>query len=99
MYTGISVLMLDSWQDLLVLLVIAVFLFGGSKLAGLGKASGRALREFKEETQSLHSGSSSDTSAAPAAEATQTAATDRPAINQSVSGQTVPGQATRHQAA
>ena len=42
------------WQELLIILVIAVLLFGGSKLAGLGKASGRALREFKEETKGLH---------------------------------------------
>lgn len=37
------------WQELLVILVIVVIIFGGTKLAGLGKASGRAIREFKDE--------------------------------------------------
>jgi len=41
------------WQELLIILVIAVLLFGGTKLAGIGKASGQALREFKEETRGL----------------------------------------------
>ena len=38
---------------LLIVLAIVVLLFGGSRLAGLGKSSGRALREFKEETKGL----------------------------------------------
>lgn len=38
---------------LLIILAIVVLLFGGSRLAGLGKSSGRALREFKEETKGL----------------------------------------------
>ncbi len=37
----------------LVLLVVVVLLFGGSRLAGLGKGTGRAIREFKEETQGM----------------------------------------------
>jgi len=37
------------WQELLIILVIVVIIFGGAKLAGVGKASGRAIREFKEE--------------------------------------------------
>jgi len=36
-------------QELIIILVIIVVLFGGAKLAGLGKASGKAIREFKEE--------------------------------------------------
>lgn len=39
--------------DLWIVLAIAVLLFGGSRLAGLGKGAGRALREFKEETSTL----------------------------------------------
>ncbi|HEY9290798.1 MAG TPA: twin-arginine translocase TatA/TatE family subunit [Microlunatus sp.] len=39
-------------SELLIILGIVVLLFGGSRLAGLGKGAGRALREFKEETQS-----------------------------------------------
>ena len=41
------------WQELLIILAVALLLFGGSRLAGLGKASGRAIREFKEETRDL----------------------------------------------
>mgnify|MGYP001619132586 CR=1 FL=1 len=42
------------WQELLIILIVVVVLFGGSKLAGLGKASGQAIREFKEETKGLN---------------------------------------------
>ena len=35
--------------ELLLLLALAILLFGGTKLAGLGKAMGRSIREFKEE--------------------------------------------------
>ena len=41
--------------ELLIILAIVLLLFGGTRLAGLGKSSGRALREFKEETESLRS--------------------------------------------
>ncbi len=40
-------------QELLIILAVVLLLFGGSRLAGLGKSSGRALREFKEETKGL----------------------------------------------
>lgn len=40
-------------QELIIILVILLLLFGGSRLAGLGKSSGRALKEFKEETRGL----------------------------------------------
>lgn len=39
-----------------ILALIALLLFGGSRLAGIGKNAGRAIREFKEETASLRSG-------------------------------------------
>ena len=35
--------------ELLVILLIAVVLFGGSRVAGLGKALGTSLREFRTE--------------------------------------------------
>lgn len=41
------------WPELLIVLLVAVLLFGGTRLAGVGKASGRAIREFKEETADL----------------------------------------------
>jgi len=40
-------------QELVIILVIILLLFGGSRLAGLGKSTGRALKEFKEETKGL----------------------------------------------
>ena len=39
--------------ELLIILAVVLLLFGGARLAGLGKSSGRALREFKEETKGL----------------------------------------------
>lgn len=35
----------------LIILAIALLLFGGSRLAGLGKGVGRSIREFKEEVK------------------------------------------------
>lgn len=37
--------------ELIIILVIALLLFGGSRLAGLGKGVGRSIREFKEEVK------------------------------------------------
>lgn len=34
--------------ELILILVLALLLFGGSKLAGVGGALGRSIREFKE---------------------------------------------------
>jgi sec-independent protein translocase protein TatA len=36
-------------SELLLILVIALVLFGGKKVSGLGKALGTSLREFKQE--------------------------------------------------
>lgn len=36
-------------SELILILIIAVILFGGDKVAGLGKALGTSIREFKEE--------------------------------------------------
>ena len=35
--------------ELLIILLVALLLFGGSRLAGLGKGVGRSIREFKED--------------------------------------------------
>lgn len=35
--------------ELLIILIIALVLFGGSRVAGLGKALGTSLREFRSE--------------------------------------------------
>lgn len=42
--------------ELLIILAVVLLLFGGTRLAGLGKSSGRALKEFKEETKGLKPG-------------------------------------------
>lgn len=39
--------------ELLIILGIALLLFGGSRLAGLGKGVGRSIREFKTEVKSV----------------------------------------------
>jgi sec-independent protein translocase protein TatA len=46
--------------ELLIILAVVLLLFGGSRLAGLGKSSGRALREFKDETKGLRDKDSAD---------------------------------------
>lgn len=35
--------------EILLILVLALVLFGGSKLSGVGKALGQSIREFKKE--------------------------------------------------
>ena len=42
-------LMMSAFNVFILLLALAILLFGGTKLAGLGKAMGRSIREFKEE--------------------------------------------------
>ncbi len=42
-------------MEIAIIAVVILVLFGGAKLAGLGKSTGRALREFKEETKSIKS--------------------------------------------
>ena len=37
--------------ELIIILIIAVLLFGGKKLSGMGKALGQSIREFKEEVK------------------------------------------------
>ena len=43
-----------------ILALIALLLFGGSRLAGIGKNTGKAIREFKEETATLRSSVTDD---------------------------------------
>ncbi len=37
--------------EILLILVLALVLFGGGKLAGVGKALGQSIREFKKEVK------------------------------------------------
>lgn len=43
---------LGGWEWVIIA-VVALLLFGGSKLEGIGKNAGKAIREFKEETATL----------------------------------------------
>ena len=36
-------------MEILIILVIVLIVFGGSKLSGVGKALGQSIREFKKE--------------------------------------------------
>lgn len=37
--------------ELILLLVLALIIFGGGKLAGVGKALGKSIKEFKDEVK------------------------------------------------
>lgn len=52
--------MMIGTTQLIIILVIVVVLFGGTKLAGLGKSTGKAIREFKDETTGLRGDHASD---------------------------------------
>ncbi|GAB4350826.1 MAG: hypothetical protein Kow0099_34630 [Candidatus Abyssubacteria bacterium] len=36
------------WQELLIILVIVVLIFGTSKVSGIGKSLGTAIRDFRD---------------------------------------------------
>jgi len=38
-------------MEILIILVIALVVFGGGKLSGVGKALGQSIREFKDEVK------------------------------------------------
>ena len=38
--------------ELLLILALVIIVFGGTRIAGLGKAFGKSVREFKEEVKS-----------------------------------------------
>ncbi len=48
------------WQELLIILVILALLFGASRVAGLGGALGKGIREFRREARSEDEESSDD---------------------------------------
>lgn len=62
-------------MELVIILAIVLLLFGGSRLAGLGKSTGRALKEFKEETKGLKGENKSELDAADGQSATGQQAT------------------------
>ncbi|MCR4818225.1 MAG: twin-arginine translocase TatA/TatE family subunit [Fretibacterium sp.] len=46
--------------EILLLIFLALVLFGGSKLSGVGKALGRSIKDFKSELQGTENNKSSD---------------------------------------
>ena len=64
---------LPGGAEWIVLLVVAMLLFGGQRLAGIGKGAGRAVREFKEETQTLQAAGAAASTTTGAAASTTTA--------------------------
>ena len=51
--------------ELLIILAVVLLLFGGARLAGIGKSTGRAIKEFKEETKGLKESDRPETTTAP----------------------------------
>ncbi|MFV0406278.1 MAG: twin-arginine translocase TatA/TatE family subunit [Propioniciclava sp.] len=43
---------MQGWEWV-ILILLALLIFGGSRLAGAGKNAGKALREFREETRQI----------------------------------------------
>ena len=43
-------LLIANEATIIIIVLLALVLFGGSRIAGVGKGAGRAIREFKEET-------------------------------------------------
>ena len=44
-------------MEWVIIAIVALLLFGGTRLAGIGKSAGKAIREFKEETAAAKSDS------------------------------------------
>ena len=84
------ILGLPSGMEWVILLIVVLILFGGSRLAGVGKGAGRAIREFKEETQDLKKGKSGEQTPAVAAAPEQ----EQPRPATSAAPQQTPGEAT-----
>ncbi|MEX2031969.1 MAG: twin-arginine translocase TatA/TatE family subunit [Dehalococcoidia bacterium] len=55
------------WQELLIILVILALLFGASRVAGLGGALGRGIREFRTEARGDDKDKDKDATASTAA--------------------------------
>jgi len=51
--------------ELLIILAVVLLLFGGARLAGIGKSTGRAIKEFKEETKGLKESDRPETTTTP----------------------------------
>lgn len=47
-------------QELIIILLIAAVVFGGTKISGLGKAIGKSVREFKDEVHGKNDETTTD---------------------------------------
>lgn len=59
------------WEELLIILVILALLFGASRVAGLGGALGRGIREFRSEATRSDTPSSGGDEAVRSSESTR----------------------------
>ncbi len=55
-------------MEILLIVVLALVLFGGKKLAGVGKALGQSIREFKKEVKVEGESAEGESSETPAEE-------------------------------
>jgi len=67
--------------ELLIILAVVLLLFGGARLAGIGKSTGRAIKEFKEETKGLKEADKPADPAAPPAVGSDATYQQPPATN------------------
>ena len=54
------------WQELLIVLVIVLIVFGAGKLSGVGTALGRSVREFRREAAEPEPGTDDTPAGTPA---------------------------------
>jgi sec-independent protein translocase protein TatA len=40
------------WPELIIILIIAFVIFGGTRLSGIGRALGKGIKDFKSEVKS-----------------------------------------------
>jgi sec-independent protein translocase protein TatA len=52
------------WQELVIVLIIVVIIFGAGKLPEIGGAVGKSIKEFKKESEELEGSLSSETESA-----------------------------------
>ena len=46
--------------EILLIIILALVLFGGGKLAGIGKALGRSIKDFKNELKDINDNKKDD---------------------------------------
>ena len=63
------------WQELLIVLVIVMLIFGTSKIRGIGKSLGSAIRDFRDSMSGDASEEEKEPEASPKEEAPKEAGT------------------------